>query len=166
MQRTQLQVGLLLGSELTHGFGRTSNDHAAIRKLFALGHERSSAHDAAFADLRAIEHNSANTDQGAIADGAAMQHDFVSDRHVIAYDQRLANIGVQHAAILDIGAPSDANGLGVSAYNNAKPDAGVFTKLYMAHDLGAVGNPGGAGYAGNQIVKLIDGHGGVNLLKT
>jgi hypothetical protein len=44
-----------------------------------------------------------------------MQHYLVANRHIATHRQRLAEIGMQHAGILDVGARADADVFGIPA---------------------------------------------------
>lgn len=158
MQCAQMQVGLLLRCEFAHGFGRAANDHAAVRELFAFCDQSPRAHNATFANFGAIEHDGPNADQGTITDSAPMQHHLMAYGHVVSYGQRFADVGVQHAAILNVGTAPDSDGLGVAAYDDAKPDTGVFGKFHISDDLGAVCDPGRMRNAGSKGIELVKGH--------
>ena len=51
-------------------------------------------------------------------------------------------VGMQHAAILDVGAAPDADDIGVASYHGTKPHAGQRRHFHIAHHLRAVGHPG------------------------
>ena len=158
MNGAHFECLLLFGTERTHDLGRAANDHGAIGEFLALGHQGTCAHQTALADLRAIEHHGTNADQGIVANGATVQHHLMSHGHVLAHGQGLANIGVQHAAILDVGAAPDADGFGVAAQDGAKPDARVFSQFHITHHLGTVGHPGGFRHAGCDLIEFVNCH--------
>ena len=109
----------------THHLGRAAQDHRAVRKLFAFGHQRAGTHQAAFANFCAVQNHRTNANQAAVADGAAVQHHLMANRHLVAHCQGHAQIGMQHAEILDIAAPSHRDALGVAAQHGTKPDTAV-----------------------------------------
>ena len=104
----------LLRRQLAHGLGRAADDHAAVRKFLAFGHQRTSAYQTVFADFCAIQNDGTNANEGLITNGAAMQHHFVANGHIATHDQRLAEVGMQHAGILDIAACPHRDAFGVT----------------------------------------------------
>jgi len=82
----------------------------------------------------------------------------MADRHILAHRERLADIRMQHAHILNIATASDADGLGVTADHYAKPDTAIVSEFHVAHHLGAVGNPGRSRNAGCHTLKFINCH--------
>lgn len=141
MRSTQNEALLLLRRKLTYHFGRASNDHGAVRKLFALSHQGACTDDATFTDFRAIEHDGANTDQRAITHGTTMQHDLVAHRDVVTNREWFAHVGMQHTGILDVAIAPNADTLRVSTNYRSKPHTGIFTQFDIANDLCTVGNP-------------------------
>ena len=160
MHCTERQRSLLVFTQGAHHLGRATNNHAAVWKLLALGHQSACAHDAAFANLCTVEHDGTDPYERAIAYRASMQHHLVSYRHVGTNGERLANVCMQHTGILNIGSRTDANHLGVATNDCAKPYASVRTQLHIAHDLRTICNPGSVMDARRNGVKFINGHGG------
>ena len=158
MPGTLAQTLDLLGRELAHHLGGAAHDHGAIGKLFALGHQRACANQAVVADLGTVQHHRTDADQAFVADGATMQHHFVAHGHMLADGQGLAEVAVQHAGILDVGAFADGDGLVVATDDGAKPDAGVGPQADIAHDFGTVGHVGTGINAGNVGFKLVNAH--------
>ena len=85
------------------------------RELLALGDDGAGGDDRAGADVRAVHHHAAHADEHLVLDVRAVQHDPVADGDVAADDQREAGVGVQGAAVLDVGALADLDRLGVGA---------------------------------------------------
>jgi hypothetical protein len=65
-----------------------------------------------------------------------MQHDLVAHRDAGTHRQRLAMVGMQHAAILDIGFLSDANEIYITSHNGLKPDRAVVAHDYITNEGG------------------------------
>ena len=101
-----------------------AHDQRMIGDRLALGDQRSGADQAVPPDGRAAQDRT-DAHQRAVADGAAVQRDHVGDRHAVADHQRIAGIGVQHAAVLDVRPRAHADRLVVAAQDAVPPDAGV-----------------------------------------
>ena len=75
-----------------------------------------------------------------------MQGDAVADGDVVAEEQGIFVAHyVEDAAVLDIGAGTDADVVDVAADYRAWPDAGVGADDYVADDDGGGANVGGSG---------------------
>src|SRR5690606_9993560 len=120
--------------------GRTHHQ-AAVGDFLALGDQRVGADDAVLTDLRAVEHHGVDADQAVFADAAAMQHDLVADGHAFADRQRKAHVGVQHAAILDVGVLTNVDKLVVAAQHGVEPDAGAGLEADLADQTGVGSDP-------------------------
>src|SRR5262249_25044497 len=69
----------------------------------------------------------AHADKAARLDSAAVQHDGVTDRNVVAQDQRPFVLHyVEHRAILHVRARADADVIHIASRDNQRPDALVF----------------------------------------
>ena len=77
---------------------------------------------------------------------------------MFAHHQGLAVVGVQHAAVLDIAAFANFNGLGIAANHAAKPHAGVGVQGDSTHHLRAVGYPGRGGHLGLFAIEFVNRH--------
>ncbi|KAG1430309.1 hypothetical protein G6F57_023031 [Rhizopus arrhizus] len=62
------------------------------------------------------------------------------------------------AGFLDIGAVADQDGVVVAADRYVGPDADARFQRDVADDVGTVGHVGGGVDAGDQVVKLVNGH--------
>src|SRR5690606_33782743 len=65
---------------------------------------------------------------------AAVEHDHMADGHAVADGQRLAGVGMQDAAVLDIGVPPDCDRIVVAPDRRAKPDAGARLENHVSYD--------------------------------
>jgi hypothetical protein len=138
---------------------RRAHDQHPVGEGLALGDDRAGRDQAAPADARAVEHHRPDADQRAIADGAAVQRDLMADRHILADRQRLAHVGVQHAAVLDVAAAPDDDGLVVTPQHGSVPDAAVGLQADLPDDGGTVGHPGTAIDLGNDPIERVNRHG-------
>eukprot|EP00561_Arcocellulus_cornucervis_P003383 CAMPEP_0185817020 /NCGR_PEP_ID=MMETSP1322-20130828/18415_1 /TAXON_ID=265543 /ORGANISM="Minutocellus polymorphus, Strain RCC2270" /LENGTH=84 /DNA_ID=CAMNT_0028514017 /DNA_START=236 /DNA_END=490 /DNA_ORIENTATION=- len=66
-------------------------------------------------DDAVVENCSPDSDKSVIADGAPMQHCLMADRDAISNRQGNTGIGMQDAAVLDVGAGTDCDWLGLVA---------------------------------------------------
>ena len=73
------------------------------RELAALGDDGTGRDDGAFADLRAVEDRGAHADEAVVPDLAPVHDRVVPDDASLADDRRIAWVGVQYAAVLDVG---------------------------------------------------------------
>ncbi|KAG1076336.1 hypothetical protein G6F40_017365 [Rhizopus arrhizus] len=96
--------------------------------------------------------------QRALGDGTAVQLGLVAHRHVVADRHGTAAVHVQDAGFLDIGAVADQDGVVVAADRYVGPDADARFQRDVADDVGTVGHVGGGVDAGDQVVKLVNGH--------
>ena len=70
-----------------------------------------------------------------------MQRDHVTDSHIGTNRQRLANVSMQHAAILHVAVFTDRNGRGVAAQHSVVPNTGMGCEHDIPHHLGTLGDP-------------------------
>src|SRR5690606_16996616 len=128
--------------ELATDLARHPGDQRSRRDLRALGDERVGRDQAALADHRAVEHSGSHPDEHVVADRAAVQDRVVAHRHPAADGQGEAGIGVQHAAVLDVGARPDGDLLQVAAQDRAVPDAHLRGQAHPADHRGVRRQPG------------------------
>jgi hypothetical protein len=70
-------------------------------------------------------------------------HDcLVADDAVIADYRWVTGVGVQHAAVLDVGPGSDTDGLRIAAQHGPVPDARLFTQVDVPDNAGSRRDPG------------------------
>ena len=124
---------------LPHDLRGDAGDHRPGRELLALGDDGAGGDDRAGADVRAVHHHAAHADEHLVLDVRAVQHHAVADGDVAADHQREAGIGVQRAAVLDVGALADLDRLGVGAGDGAVPDARARGPIVTAPTTTAVG---------------------------
>ena len=97
------------------------------------------SHDGTFAHHGMVEEGGAHAYEGIVADGCPVHGDIVADGHVVAdFYGRFLIQGVQHAAILDVHAVADADGVHVSAQHGVEPYAAVVSQLHVAYEGGVV----------------------------
>jgi hypothetical protein len=53
----------------------------------------------------------------------------VADDAIVAHDSRVARVGVQYAAVLDVGAETDPDRLGVPPQHRSVPDARILSQV-------------------------------------
>jgi len=108
-------------------------DHDAAGGDFGVfGHDGAHADDATGADPSAIHDDGPHPDQHVVFDGGAVDDGRVAQRDAIAQRARDAGIGVQHAQILDVRLPADADLLPVAADHGVEPDAGLGPDQHLA----------------------------------
>jgi len=135
---------LLLLRQLAHYLGRAPEDHAPIRKFFAFSHQCTGTHQAAFSDAGTIQNNRTDTDQRAVANRAAMQHHLMSNRHVVADDERFSDICVQNARVLYVAACTYGDAFGIPAHHRTEPYAGIRADFNCADHFRTLCDPGTA----------------------
>src|SRR5437867_3304420 len=115
---------------------RPSQDQASRRDHGVFGDQGTGPDDALFAYDHPVHQDRPHADQDPVLDGAAMQHDVMTDRHLIADDQRMRIVSdVQDAEILNVRPVSDLDEVHVSADDAQKPDTRLRTDDYIAdHD--------------------------------
>src|SRR5919106_1443022 len=117
--------GDVVGADLAHHLAGHAHDQGVVRNLLTLGNQGLGADQAVFPHSRAVEHDGADADQRVVFDRAPVQHGEVADRHVRAYGQGKARVGVQDAAVLNVGAFAHGDQLVVATQHYAPPDARV-----------------------------------------
>ena len=126
-------------------------------------HDTAGPDERLLADHAAVQEHRAHSDETAVLDGRAMKDHPVPHGHLIAHDDRHASARqVQHAAVLDVAPPSDADRSHVAADHGAVPDAGLFPQNDIAHHDGGGRDENGFGDAGRTSLERRDersGHG-------
>jgi hypothetical protein len=113
----------LLVANVFDTLGRNSDDQTTRREFLILRHQSAGGHDGAFAYLRAVEDRGAHPDETAVSDLAAVHNGPVADDAVVSHESRVARVGVQDAAVLDVGAGPDPDRLCVPPQHGPVPDA-------------------------------------------
>lgn len=153
-----MQAGNIFIAERAYCFGRGTDDQAVVGKFLAFCHQCTGADQAIFADFRAVQNDRLDPDQRAFRDRAAVQHRLMADCDVFAYHERVAGIGVQHAAFLDIAVFADRDAFIVAANRHAKPDAGIGLDVGLADDIGGFRHVSRRIDEGNMFAELVDSH--------
>ena len=71
------------------------------------------------------------------------------DADARADDEREPGVGMQHAAVLQVGALADADAVAVTAQDGGVPDADPVGERHGTDDARAVGDPGSGGDVGD-----------------
>ena len=102
----------LLLCHLSYCLGRRADDEATRWKLLTFGDECTGGDYRAFPYLRPVEDGGAHANEAAVPDPAAVDYGVVAYYAIVADDGGVAGVGVQDAAVLDVGARPDlpANG--------------------------------------------------------
>jgi len=138
------EAALLVGqrARLLH---RAADIEVARLERLARWHQAAGADDHLVLDYHAVHHDRAHAHQNAVAQGAAVQRDLVPDRDLVADGQREAvrvvrpGMGdVQHAAVLDARARTDADAVHVAADHRERPHRAVGADFHIADDHGGV----------------------------
>lgn len=116
--------------------------------------------DGAGVDMDAVQNNRRVTDESSVVDGAALKMHEMPDDAVVADRRRYVVSRVQHGAVLNRCASSDANRLAVASDDGGRPDRRLFTNLYAPDDDGIGVNKGAGMDDRNSIAEGVDGHGG------
>jgi len=161
---------VFLLAQQAHLLHRAAHVQVAADQAFAGWHQAAGADDHFVLDDGAVHDGAAHADQDAIAQGTAMQHDFVTDGHLVAYDQWVA-IGVerpgvcdvQHAAVLHAGTRADTDPVHVAAYYGQRPDRAVLADLDVADDHRRTVDEGPWSHFRRVFPKRADGHDSVPL---
>ncbi|RWW90334.1 hypothetical protein BHE74_00023108 [Ensete ventricosum] len=135
-QHTFLRLG-----QFTHDLARRAHHQRTIGNFLALANQRVGANDAMLADFCAVEDDGVNADKAVIIDGATMQHGVMTDGHAGAQGQRVAHVGVHHAAVLHVAVLADQDQFVVATQHRIEPDVGALLQLDLAHQRGIGGYP-------------------------
>ena len=103
---TSYVLGLLL-AHVFHALGGDADYEAAGRELLVFRDQSTCGDDRTFAYPRPVEDGCAHTDEAPIPYLAPVHYSLVADNAVLADNRRVAGVGMQYAAVLDIGAGSD-----------------------------------------------------------
>ena len=132
--------GDIIGVEFPLDLAGSAHDKAAGRDDGALRDEGAGGNDGVGADDRAIENGGAHADEDVGFNGASMEHDGVADGDIVADDERILVLHhVEDAAVLYVGARTNADVVDVAPDDAEGPDAGVFAERDVAdHDRSGV----------------------------
>src|SRR5574338_656371 len=153
------QTRHVLVAQLAHHLGGRTQAENPVGELLALGDDGPGAHQAAPADDRAVEDHRLDADERAVADGAAVDHGLVADGDVGPDVQRVARVGMEHRALLDVAARPHGDGLVVGPDHRPGPHAGPLPQDHPADEGGLGGHEGAGRKLGRIVVESVDGHG-------
>ncbi len=85
--------------------------------------------------------------------------DLVADRDVVADLQRIARVGMQHRAFLDVAFVADRDRLVVAAGDRAEPDAGALAERDLADQRRFGRDIGRSRDLGRVLAQTVEGHG-------
>src|SRR5215211_8507397 len=103
----------LLLRYLTGALGGDADDEAAGRIFLPFRYERPGGDDGAFAYMDAVEDRGAHSYRSTIPYLAPVHDSPVADDAIVAHYGRVAGVGVQHAAVLDVATGADPDRLSV-----------------------------------------------------
>ena len=109
--------------------------------MLAFRYHRAGTDQAVIADDGIVEHCRTDAHQHVVADRAAMKHRMVANRAAVPDCEGRTRIGVQHRALLDVGARSHHDWRVVGAYDGAEPDTHSCAQSRIANDIGGWRNP-------------------------
>src|SRR4051812_6447140 len=132
--RVLTRRGALIGRQLTPLPCRHAHYQRPALHDSVLWYERSRRHDGLIADRGAREHDCSHPDRYSMANRRSVNDCRVTDRHVIADDAWAPGVDVQHRAVLDVGAGTDAYWRNVTANDGVEPDARPGADLDVAND--------------------------------
>ena len=132
--RTVLHAHDILRRHLSDHLGGCAHGQGMVGDFHALGHQSFGADQAVPADLGAVEHHRIDADQRAVAYGAAVDHRHMADGDMLTDHYGKARIGVENAAVLDVGAVADGDRLIVAAQHRMPPNAGFFPEFDLSYD--------------------------------
>jgi hypothetical protein len=112
------------------------------RKLAALRDDGASGDYRALTNLRAVEDGTSHPYETVVLDLTPVYDRVVAEDASLANDRRVAGIGVQHAAVLDVSPGSDTDGLRIAAQHGPVPDARLFTQVDVPDNAGSRRDPG------------------------
>ena len=148
-----------LVGEFAHDLAGCAHNQRAGWVDLAFRNQRARANQAVFADHGMVQNGGADTDQATLADAAAVQHDFVADRDVSCQDEWRAWVGMEDAAVLNVAAWADHNGLIVATKYGIPPHRTVFGAFDAANQDGIRRHPGCRVDLRDPVFQLIAAHG-------
>jgi hypothetical protein len=147
--------GLLL-AHVTDAFGGDTDYEALGRKLAAFGDDCARGDDGALTDLRAVEDRRAHPYKTIVLDLAPVHDRVVAEDASLADDRRVSGVGVEDAAVLDVGPGPDTDGLRIAAQYGPVPDARFFTQVNVPDNVCSRRDPG----------RMCDLRGGIPMRKS
>ena len=109
--------------------------------------------------MTVVEQERGHADQAAILHRTPVQHDHVPDDHVIAEECGEAVLGdMDDAAVLEIRAIADTDGVDVPPYDRVEPEAGLLAQHDIPDDDGRFRHEGRGGNDGADAVMGTDDH--------
>src|SRR5215210_624938 len=157
----------LLLAHVLHGLGGDAYYEAAGRVLLALWDEGAGGDYGPLAYLRAVEDGGAHAYEAAFLYLAAVHDGPVADDAVVTDDSREAGVGVQDAAVLDVGAGTDPDRLRVAPQHGPVPDARLLCQVNVPDHVRSRRDPRGRrdlriGVAVGEQVGLFVAHDGAS----
>src|SRR5215211_2540313 len=135
----------LLLRYLPDALGGDADDEATGREFLVFRDQCTSSNDGAFAYLRPVEDRGAHSYQATIFYLAAVHDGPVADDAIVAHYGQVAGVGVQHAAVLDVGAGADPDRLRVSPQHRPVPDARLLSEMHISDHVRPRRDPRGRG---------------------
>src|SRR5215212_3600410 len=108
-------VRSLLLAHVADAFCGNADDEALGGELAALGDEGAGGDDRAFVDLRAVEDGTPHPYETVVLDLAPVHDRVVAEDASLANDSGVAGVGMEDAAVLDVGPGPDSDGFRVAA---------------------------------------------------
>jgi len=129
--------------EIPNGFGRSSQSKGPRGYDGAGRNDRTGADDCLLTNTGSVEDRGADPDQCSATDVAAVSSDPVRQYNVRVHDQRkVITTHMEDAAVLDIAAGANPDGVDITANKAKKPDIRPFTQLNIPYDQGIFRNKG------------------------
>src|SRR5579883_50623 len=149
----------LLRDQFANHFRRNAESKYAAGNLLALADERTRAENGIMPDFSVREDNRLHTNQHAITHRRAVYYRAMPNRTILSDSKRRIGIHVQHAIILDIGAPSNHNRGRIPANDGVVPDACPLVNRHIANNHGSWRNKYVGGNFRHHALKWQNWHG-------
>jgi len=133
--------GLLIGY-VSGALGGDADDETAGLELAALGDDGTGGDDGAGTYLGAVEDRGAHADEAVILYLASVYDRVVAEYAAVTDDRGVAGVGVQDAAVLDVGPGPYTDGLRVTTQHGPVPYARLLAQVYVPDDEGPRRDPG------------------------
>lgn len=129
----------LFGVNLFDILGRSAGSQF-VRTYLGIGqYHGAGGNDSSFAYYSVVHDHGAHAYQGKVVYIRSVYGDVVSDRYIVADgDGRFAEKRMQYAAVLNIDAVTDGDGIDIAAQDGAKPYAAFFAHSDIADDGGVL----------------------------
>lgn len=140
--RSTRYIPRLFLAHVADTLGRDTDYEASGRELAAFGDDGSGGDYGTRTDLGTVQNRGVHAYQAVVFYAAAVDYGFVADDACFTDYRRVAGVGMEDCAVLDVGAGADAYGFGVAAQHGSVPDARFFTQTHLADYESAGGDPG------------------------